>query len=401
MIHDSGLVARAGFRAPQDADCMALMRTAGAIPLVVTNVPELAMYWESYNNVHGCTSNPYDTRRICGGSSGGEGSLIASAGSVIGIGTDIGGSIRMPAFFNGIFGHKPTTGLVSNKGQYPPARDASLDFCLVAGPMCRYADDLSPMLRVMAAKNISSIKLDEPTDFRRLKIFYMIDDGGSYLVTPVCREMKAAVKKVVRHFADTYDCPITDPGLGSYFKYSMQIFNARLAGADVPSFAAELSLLKGEIDVIPELFRWVVGRSPHTLPALGLCLLERVAPQKGSSALKHFLNKAVTLRTKLCELLGEDGVFIYPSHPEPAPFHYQTIFKPFNYAYTAIFNVLGFPVTQCPTGLSSAGLPLGVQVVGNMYKDHLCLAVAKEIERAFGGWVSPSALETTAMLNGK
>lgn len=395
MIQDSGLVARAGVRAPQDADCMALMRRAGAIPMAVTNVPELAMYWESYNNLHGRTNNPYDSRRICGGSSGGEGSLIGSAGSVIGIGTDIGGSIRMPAFFNGIFGHKPTTGLVSNKGQYPPARDDSLDFCLVAGPMCRYADDLSPMLRIMAADNLSLVQLDEPVDFSKLKVFYMLDDGGSHLVTPVDREMKASVTKVVKHFTDTYGCPTTDANLGRYFRCSMQIFNARLAGANVPSFASELSLLKGEVDVVHELFRWIFGQSPHTLPALGLCLLERVSPKKGNPAVQHFLDKAATLSTKLRELLGDDGIFIYPSHPEPAPFHYQTMFKPFNYAYTAIFNVLGLPVTQCPMGLGSAGTPLGVQVVGNMHKDHLCLAAAKEIERVFGGWVSPSLVQVT------
>lgn len=87
------------------------MKEAGAIPLAVTNVPEVCLWWESVNSIYGRSNNPYDNRRIPGGSSGGEAALISAAGSVIGIGSDIGGSIRMPAYFNGIFGLKPSPGL--------------------------------------------------------------------------------------------------------------------------------------------------------------------------------------------------------------------------------------------------------------------------------------------------
>lgn len=89
------------------------MKDAGAILLAVTNVPEVCMWWESMNVVYGRTRNPYDSRRISGGSSGGEAALISAAGSVIGIGSDIAGSIRMPCYFNGIFGLKPTPGMLS------------------------------------------------------------------------------------------------------------------------------------------------------------------------------------------------------------------------------------------------------------------------------------------------
>ncbi|KAH7977612.1 hypothetical protein HPB49_003041 [Dermacentor silvarum] len=83
--------------------------------------------------------------------------------------------------------------------------------------------------------------------------------------------------------------------------------------------------------------------------------------------------------------LLSNAIFVYPSHPEPAPFHYQPLLKPFNYAYTAIFNVLGYPTCQCPVGIS----PLGVQVVAAFYKDHLCLDGAREVEKAFCGWLQP------------
>lgn len=89
------------------------MKNAGAILLAVTNVPEVCMWWESSNTIYGRVSNPYDTRRTAGGSSGGEGALISACGSVIGLASDIGGSIRMPSFFNGVFGFKPTPGNVA------------------------------------------------------------------------------------------------------------------------------------------------------------------------------------------------------------------------------------------------------------------------------------------------
>lgn len=98
------------------------------------------------------------------------------------------------------------------------------------------------------------------------------------------------------------------------------------------------------------------------------------------------------LKKEFYELLGDDGIFLYPSQPKPAPYHNQPLFQPFSFLYTALFNALHLPVTQCPLGLSSGGLPLGIQVAAAPYNDHLCLTVAAELEKAFGGWVCPSAV---------
>src|SRR5919202_3862942 len=103
---------------------------------------------ESSNRVYGRTNNPYDPSRIVGGSSGGEGAVIGAGGAPFGLGSDVGGSIRMPAFFNGIFGHKPTGGLVPNAGQYPVASDAAQKY-LTTGPLARRAEDLAPLLRIL------------------------------------------------------------------------------------------------------------------------------------------------------------------------------------------------------------------------------------------------------------
>ena len=117
LKHTAGLYYRKDFTAPQDAEVVKVLKLAGAIPVGVTNVSELCMWWESVNTVYGRSKNPYDTRHITGGSSGGEAALQGAAGSAFGVGSDIGGSIRMPAFFCGVYGHKPTVGLVSNVGQ--------------------------------------------------------------------------------------------------------------------------------------------------------------------------------------------------------------------------------------------------------------------------------------------
>ena len=125
MPNTAGLLANQANVADHDAITVARLRAAGAIPLGVTNISELCMWMESNNKVYGRTNNPYDLTRTVGGSSGGEGAIIGAGGSPFGLGSDIGGSIRMPAFFNGIFGHKPSAGLVDNGGQYPLAAPAA------------------------------------------------------------------------------------------------------------------------------------------------------------------------------------------------------------------------------------------------------------------------------------
>jgi len=116
-------LARKGIKADFNAPAIERALAAGAIPLAVTNVSELCMWFESSNMVYGRSKNPYHTGRMVGGSSGGEASNLSAAGSVIGVGSDVGGSIRMPCFFNGIYGHKPTHGnVVPNEGQLPASR---------------------------------------------------------------------------------------------------------------------------------------------------------------------------------------------------------------------------------------------------------------------------------------
>ncbi|KAH9381977.1 hypothetical protein HPB48_021019 [Haemaphysalis longicornis] len=136
------------------------LRAAGAIPLVLTNVPELCMWGDAQTLLHGTTRNPYDTRRSPGGSSGGEGSLIAAAGSLMGIGTDIAGSVRIPAAYCGIFAHKATSGIVPNTGLIPDVGDAMRNYNCV-GPMTRFAEDLPLLMNVLAAGKSDQLRLND------------------------------------------------------------------------------------------------------------------------------------------------------------------------------------------------------------------------------------------------
>src|SRR4051794_38314831 len=119
MPNAAGLVHRREFRAEADAPAVARLRAAGAIPIGVTNTSEATMWIESSNHLYGRTNNAYNPKRTAGGSSGGEGAAVGAGFAPIGLGTDIGGSIRVPAFFNGVFGHKPSPGIVPCSGHFP------------------------------------------------------------------------------------------------------------------------------------------------------------------------------------------------------------------------------------------------------------------------------------------
>src|SRR6202011_2168840 len=149
MPNSAGLVARQGLASEDNAPAVQRLLDAGAIALGVTNTSELTLWIESNNRVYGQTSNPYDGTRTAGGSSGGEGAAVGSGGSPFGIASDIAGSIRIPAFFCGVFGHKPSAGLVPNSGLYPPAPGES-GRMLGTGPLARRAEDLMPLLRIIA-----------------------------------------------------------------------------------------------------------------------------------------------------------------------------------------------------------------------------------------------------------
>ncbi|XP_037614440.1 fatty-acid amide hydrolase 2-A-like [Sebastes umbrosus] len=391
MPNTTGVVSRRGFPAIVDAPPVALLKRAGAIPMGVTNTSELCMWYESHNHLYGITNNPYDLERMAGGSSGGEGSILAAAGSVIGMGSDIGGSIRMPCFFNGIFGHKTSPGVVSNENHHPPVTGRHKEFGC-NGPMCRYAEDLLPMLKIMAGPNAHMLSLNTKVDLKKLRFFTVPHDGGSLLAYPVTKELLEIQRKVVKRLEADLGVEVQEVRFPE-LRYSYQIWDTYKAlpdkeGKPPPALVELLGEPGRPMRPLWELLKWMVGKSEHTMPSIRRSLLEMTRASKPSA---FIIQQKEKLQKKVDELLGTDGVFLYPTHPRVAPKHHHTLFRPFDSCYTGIINILGLPVTQCPLGLGEEGLPLGLQVVAGKLQDHLTLEVALYLEKTFGGWREPGA----------
>jgi fatty acid amide hydrolase 2 len=383
----AGLVSRIGHRADRDATTVKRLRDAGAIPLGVTNVSELLMWMESNNRVYGRCNNPYDPSRIVGGSSGGEGAAVGAGIAPFGLGADIGGSIRLPAFFNGVFGHKPSSGLVPNTGQWPIAENEALEY-LVTGPIARRAEDLWPLLMVLrgpdgACGACRDIELGDPAnvDVSKLRVLNVPDNG----FISVSDDLRAAQSDVARDLGAAG--ALVEERRFPRLSRSLDFWAAKMNAAADTSFAELMGGGKKK-SIVPELARWLVRRSDHTLPSIMLAALEMVPTWKGDQA-RRIVADAETLRRELEDALGDDGVMLYPTYSRPAPRHYAPLLRPLDWVYTAIINVMGMPSTQVPLGLNDAGIPLGVQVIAKHGNDHLTIAVAQHLERTFGGWIPP------------
>lgn len=395
LPNTSGLVRRRGVIASEDATTVARLRQAGAICIGLTNVSELCMWMESNNRVYGRSNNPYDPRCIVGGSSGGEGAIVGAGASPFGLGADIGGSIRMPAFFCGVFGHKSTGGLVPGTGMHPISENAALRY-LTTGPIARRASDLMPLLRVLAGPDgcdggVREIELGDPeaVDLRDVKVSVVEDDGKRSVDLEMLEALDHAAQSLARRGARVRRRVIPE------FGRAFELWSAMMADASETSFRSLLGDGGEPVAIVRELLRWALRRSEYTLPALVLAGVEDLWPFVPSGERRRaIVAEGQALRRKIDALLRPVGapgaLLLYPSHPRPAPRHFAPLLQPFGWTYTAIFNVLELPVTQVPMGLSRAGLPLGVQVVGASGYDHLTIAAALELEREHGGWVRPS-----------
>ncbi len=394
MPNTAGLVARQGRAATEDAVTVARLRAAGLIPLGVTNTSELCMWMESANRVYGRTCNPYDITRTVGGSSGGEGAIVGSGASPFGLGSDIGGSIRMPAFFNGVFGHKPTGTLVPGSGQFPPATGRARRM-LSTGPIARRARDLYPLLKLLAGPDgrddeCVPWELGDPAavDLRSVTVWDVRDPTVIAASDELLAAQERAAEALARRGATVRRASVPA------FNRAIEAWGALMHSAGGPTFA---ELLGEGTPVRPwrELGRWARGTSPYTLPALGLAALE-VIPRRYPARTEASLELGRRLKRQVDDLLGDSGVMLRPSYARTAPRHGRALLLPVQWGYTAAFNVLESPVTQVPLGLGAEGLPLGVQVAGPRGRDDLTIAVALALEADLGGWVPPTRADTAA-----
>jgi fatty acid amide hydrolase 2 len=377
MPNAAGLVSRRDHRADTTAPAVQRLRDAGAIPVGVTNTSELCMWWgASDNKLYGRSSSAYSPKHTSGGSSGGEGAAVGSGGSPFGVGSDIGGSIRLPAFFNGVFGHKPTPGLVPNDGQFPLATGGAARM-LATGPLARRAEDLMPLVRIMSGRD----DLADPASVRLEGLPVLgVESAG---LIPVRADVRHALRRASEHLASA-GAVVTEKRFGRL----MRSFEMLMAGLSTDEAMFRELLGDGDTRRARQLWpEFVRGRSPHTLPSIFIHTVE-----KGRRLTERRTRQMVRAGEHLAEEIGEaigDGVLLYPTYASVVPRHHRPLLSPWGCAYAGAFNVMGFPVTQVPLGLTGRGLPTGVQVATRPGNDHVSIAVALELERRFGGWIPP------------
>ena len=238
----------------------------------------------------------------------------------------------------------------------------------------------------MAGENaVSTLNLASDVDVTKLRYFTMEDCGGHFLVSNVNPELKQAQRYVCRQLEEKLGVKVETLKIDK-LAYSLEIWSSMMSSAAQKSFCYYMGNQKSPVSPFWELLKACIGLSNHTIPAIGLGMLEKVESLTPKSVSESYIRMGEELRLELEAILGEDGVLLYPSHPSVAVNHNIPLLFPFNFSYTAIFNVLYLPVTQCPVGLSKSGLPLGIQLVAANNKDRLTIAVAMEIERLCGGW---------------
>ncbi|WP_347557322.1 amidase [Robbsia sp. KACC 23696] len=390
--------------AQQDAPAIAALRAAGAILVGKTNVPLGLADLQSANDIHGITRNPWDPARTPGGSSGGSAAALAAGFSALELGSDIGGSIRIPAHFTGVFGHKPSQGLISLRGTgVPQGRHATRDLT-VAGPMARTAADLELALDLLVNQ--------DPVERKAWRVSL-----------PAARHTRLSDFRVLLldHWPGT-EASITERDVVARVARNLQASNVTVLTPD--------SLTAGTADaVLPDLiaahalYRSLLGASLVNPPPLDDSAAARLAALRDDDTsadaawLRSFSithrawlaqhEARLALRAQWEALFAHIDVIVTPVAPLPAFAHNNTLNKDarqFPVAYPdgekhlyfrELFHWAGLPVlpglpaTSFPVGRDASGLPIGAQAVGAYLEDRTPLAFARLYEAAFGGFIAP------------
>jgi Asp-tRNA(Asn)/Glu-tRNA(Gln) amidotransferase A subunit family amidase len=375
----AGSAIRLGYIPQRDAPLVTRLKAAGAILLGNTNTPEFLMAYETNNLLKGRTSNPWNVAYSCGGSSGGEAAAIASGCSAGGVGSDGGGSIRVPAHFCGICGLKPTPGRIPATGHFPAGAGA-FSWIGVVGPMARTITDVRLLFEVMAGP-----------------------DPGDALSSPVPLHTQIKIDLHVLRIGI-----LESPALGTATPEThAAVQHAAKLLAD-QGFTLEPFRLDG-LDRALELWWFFFG------PVIGHLLSKAVAGKENqiSPMLREYLSHAISaepitldsfieacaerdlLRAKILRQMQEVPILLSPVSSGPAFLHGEGNYRPATgyrdtMRYSQWLNLTGFPGASVPLGLSSEGLPIGVQIIGRPFEDELVLSVAEALEAARGKWQPPS-----------
>ena len=364
----SGSRIRADYVPGFDAPAVARLKKAGAIILGKTNAAEMAMDYTADNPVFGRTNHPQDAKLTPGGSSGGEAVAIATGMSPGGIGSDLAGSIRIPAHFCGIAGLKPSTGRVPGEGQFPPST-GPYGLGAVIGPMARTVADLRLLYHVLVDEIPSN------TDLKKIRVAWYSYDG----VVPVTSDTARIVQTVAR--------VLTDAGLTTEERLPPHVDRGNDLWLKLFSRASVVQLRQvyaGRESEGGSFVSWRLSSADQTPPPT---LDEYIAGWMERDR----------LREELLRWMETTPIIVAPVGATPA-YEHDTLkvtvrgetfgtFRAFTYAQT--FNVFDLPVVTVPAGRSADGLPIGVQIVGPPQAEELVLAVAEIVEQALSSVIFP------------
>lgn len=375
----AGSLLRRDYIAKQNAPLVWRLKAAGAILLGNTNTPEFLMAYETDNLLTGKTSNPWNLAYSSGGSSGGEAAAIAAGCSAGGVGSDGGGSIRVPAHSCGICGLKPTPGRIPATGHFPPGAGA-FSWIGVVGPMARSIADVRSLFEVMAGPDSGdalsapvSVRAYREGELRGMRIGILESDA----LGVATEETRAAVERAAKSLAER--------------------------GFTIEHF--RLHVLDRALDlwwfffgpVIGHLFRHsIAGQEDQISPMLREYLA--FATSGDPITLEQFMKACADrdfLRAEILRQMQDTPILLSPVSTGPAFRHGQGNYLPgTGYRDTMRFsqwlNLTGFPGASVPIAVSTEGLPIGVQVIGRPFEDELVLAVAEAIEQSRGPWQAPT-----------
>jgi amidase len=371
LVTTGGTTGRRAFVPATDATVVARLRRAGAVLLGKTNTPEFTLSFETDNRVYGRTSNPYDPARTSGGSSGGAGAIVAAGGAPFDIGSDYGGSVRVPAHSCGIAGIKPTSGRVPRTGHVLPFGGLQ-DWFQQIGPLARYVDDLALLLPLIAGPDhvdpaIVPMPWHDPhdVDLAALKIALHTDNG---VATPTA-ETRAAVEAAASVMAPAV----------------LGVETARPAGIE-EGFEIALTLMMCDGGAAVRRLLREAGTTDHTLQAF------TESSPLSAEALDALIARWYAFRSRMHTFMADFDAIICPVNANPALPH-GSIAGPnalAAYSYTATYNATGWPAAVVRAGTSPDGLPIGVQIVARPGREDVALALARIVETGLGGFRAPA-----------
>lgn len=370
----------------EDAVVVARLRAAGALILGTTNCPEFLMAYETANLLHGRTSNPWDLERSPGGSSGGESAAIAAGMSAAGLGSDSGGSVRVPAHFTGICSLKPTPGRIPGRGHLPPCVGPFSTLGAI-GPMARTMEDVSLLFSALSGQDAGDpasppVALRTPSlaELRAQAIGFFEDDG----LVPVTVETRAAVHSAAQALREAGFRvePFRPRTLEQLRKLWWTFFVQCGAMFYEPA-------IRGKREQLSPIFREFLA----------------TAEESGALSSRELLDawaEMDLLRAKTLEEMRDYPVLFCPVASIPAFRHGerawtidgQSVAYLDAVRHTQWFNVLGAPGAVVPVGRSPEGLPIGVQIVARPFDDEIALGIASIVDAAFGYQPPPMAVAT-------